>query len=215
MIMVLFGPPGCGKGTQAGIIAKDIEMPHLSTGDMLRDAVKSKTETGLKAASIMEEGKLVSDEIVINIIKDRICNSDCKNGFILDGFPRTLSQAKELDVMLNTENMKVDLVVDFSVNDEALISRIEGRFSCGDCGEGYNDHTKLPTKEGICDECGSSNFIRRKDDNRETVSKRLEAYYKDTLPILPYYKEKKVLHSIDGLADIDSVTTELMNLIKK
>ena len=178
MIMVLFGPPGCGKGTQAGIIAKDIEIPHLSTGDMLRDAVKSKTETGLKAASIMEEGKLVSDEIVINIIKDRICNSDCKNGFILDGFPRTVSQAKELDVMLTTENMKVDSVVDFSVNDEALISR-------------------------------------RKDDNRATVSKRLEAYYEDTLPILPYYKEKKVLHSIDGLADIDSVTTELMSLIKK
>ena len=215
MIMVLFGPPGCGKGTQAAIIAKDIDIPHLSTGDMLRDAVKSKTETGLKAASIMEEGKLVSDEIVINIIKDRICNSDCKNGFILDGFPRTVSQAQELDFMLTTENMKVDLVVDFSVNDEALISRIEGRFSCGDCGEGYNDHTKLPNKEGICDACGSSNFVRRKDDNRETVSKRLEAYYEDTLPILPYYKKKKVLHSIDGLADIDSVTTELMSLIKK
>ena len=201
--------------TQEGIIAKDIDIPHLSTGDMLRDAVKSETETGLKAASIMEEGKLVSDEIVIDIIKDRICNNDCKNGFILDGFPRTVSQAKELDVMLTSENMKLDLVVDFSVNDEALISRIEGRFSCGDCGAGYNDHTKLPIKEGICDECGSSNFIRRKDDNRETVSKRLEAYYKDTLPILPYYKEKKVLYSIDGLADIDSVTNELMSLIKK
>lgn len=215
MIMVLFGPPGCGKGTQAGIISKDIQIPHLSTGDMLRDAVKSKTETGMKAASIMEEGKLVSDEIVINIIKDRICHNDCKMGFILDGFPRTLSQAKELDVMLTKENMKLDLVIDFSVNDEALISRIEGRFSCGDCGEGYNDQTKLPTKDGICDACGSNKFIRRKDDNRETISKRLEAYYKDTLPILPYYKEKKILQSIDGLADIDSVTNELMSLIKK
>ena len=215
MIMVLFGPPGCGKGTQASIIAKDIKIPHLSTGDMLREAVKSKTETGLQAANIMEEGKLVSDEIVINIIKDRICHNDCENGFILDGFPRTLSQAKELDVMLGKENMKVDLVLEFSVNDEALISRIEGRFSCSDCGLGYNDHTKLPIQEGVCDECGSNNFIRRKDDNRETVSKRLDAYYKDTLPILPYYKEKQVLNSIDGLADIDSVTTELMSLIKK
>ena len=120
MIMVLFGPPGCGKGTQAAIIAKDIDIPHLSTGDMLRDAVKSETETGLKAASIMEEGKLVSDEIVIDIIKDRICNNDCKNGFILDGFPRTVSQAKELDFMLTSENMKLDIVVDFSVNDEAI-----------------------------------------------------------------------------------------------
>ncbi len=215
MIIVLFGPPGCGKGTQASIIAKDINIPHLSTGDMLREAVKSKTETGVKAASIMEKGNLVSDDIVISIISDRIGKNDCKNGFILDGFPRTLSQAKELDNMLQGENLKVHLVLEFAVNDEVLISRIEGRFSCGDCGAGYNDKSKLPAQNGICDECGSSNFIRRKDDNRETVSKRLEAYNKDTLPLLPYYKEKKLLHSIDGLADIDNVTNELMTLIKK
>ena len=215
MIVILFGPPGCGKGTQAAILSKDIDIPHLSTGDMLRDAVKSKTETGLKAASIMEEGKLVSDEIVVSIINDRICHNDCASGFILDGFPRTLSQAKELDVMLAKVSLKVDSVLEFSVNDEILISRIEGRFSCGDCGEGYNDQTKLPAKDGVCDQCGSNNFIRRKDDNRETVSKRLEAYNEDTLPLLPYYKEKKVLHSIDGLADIDNVTNELMRIIKK
>ena len=215
MIIVLFGPPGCGKGTQASIIAKDINIPHLSTGDMLREAVKSKTETGVKAASIMEKGNLVSDDIVISIISDRIGKNDCKNGFILDGFPRTLSQAKELDNMLQGENLNVHLVLEFAVNDEVLISRIEGRFSCGDCGAGYNDKSKLPAQNGICDECGSSNFIRRKDDNRETVSKRLEAYNKDTLPLLPYYKEKQVLFSIDGLADIDNVTNELMSLIKK
>ena len=215
MIVILFGPPGCGKGTQAAILSKDIDIPHLSTGDMLRDAVKSKTETGIKAASIMEEGKLVSDEIVVSIINDRICQNDCSSGFILDGFPRTLSQAKELDVMLAKESLKVDSVLEFSVNDEILISRIEGRFSCGDCGEGYNDQSKLPAKDGVCDQCGSNNFIRRKDDNRETVSKRLEAYNEDTLPLLPYYKAKKVLHSIDGLADIDNVTNELMRIIKK
>ena len=139
MIIVLFGPPGCGKGTQASIIAKDINIPHLSTGDMLREAVKSKTETGVKAASIMEKGNLVSDDIVISIISDRIGKNDCKNGFILDGFPRTLSQAKELDNMLQGENLKVHLVLEFAVNDEVLISRIEGRFSCGDCVDGYND----------------------------------------------------------------------------
>ena len=213
MIVILFGPPGCGKGTQAAILSKDIDIPHLSTGDMLRDAVKSKTETGIKAASIMEEGKLVSDEIVVSIINDRICQNDCASGFILDGFPRTLSQAKELDVMLAKESLKVDSVLEFSVNDEILISRIEGRFSCGDCGEGYNDQTKLPANDGVCDQCGRNNFVRRKDDNRETVSKRLEAYNEDTLPLLPYYKAKKVLHSIDGLADIDNVTNELMRII--
>ena len=215
MIIILFGPPGCGKGTQAGLIAKNNSYAHLSTGDMLREAVKDKTETGIKAAKIMEEGKLVSDEIVVNIIKDRILHKDCEHGFILDGFPRTLSQAKELDNMLSLKNMIVDLVIEFAVNDEALISRIEGRYSCNSCGAGYNDITRKPAKEGMCDQCGSGNFIRRKDDNRETASKRLEAYNKETLPLLPYYKDKKVLFSINGLADIGSVTDEIMSLIQK
>ena len=215
MIIVLFGPPGCGKGTQASIIEKDMKIPHLSTGDMLRDAVKSKTETGLKAAAIMEAGKLVSDDIVISIIKERIENNDCHNGFILDGFPRTVSQAKELDDMLQHKNLKVDLVIEFRVNDKILLSRIEGRFSCGSCGQGYNDQTNLPINDDKCDKCGSSNFIRRKDDNRETASKRLEAYNKETLPILPYYSNKQVLFAVDGLANIDNVTNELMSLIKK
>ena len=215
MIIVLFGPPGCGKGTQASIIEKDMKIPHLSTGDMLRDAVKSKTETGLKAAAIMEAGKLVSDDIVISIIKERIENNDCYNGFILDGFPRTVSQAKELDDMLQHKNLNVDLVIEFRVNDKILLSRIEGRFSCGSCGQGYNDQTNLPINDDKCDKCGSSNFIRRKDDNRETASKRLEAYNKETLPILPYYSNKQVLFAVDGLANIDNVTNELMSLIKK
>tara|TARA_B110000240_G_scaffold97504_1_gene110382 strand:+ start:240 stop:887 length:648 start_codon:yes stop_codon:yes gene_type:complete len=215
MISILFGPPGCGKGTQASLIAKKNNYAHLSTGDMLREAVKNKTETGIKAAKIMEDGKLVSDEIVVNIIKDRIVQKDCKHGFILDGFPRTLSQAKELDNMLSFNNMKVDLVIEFATNEDALLSRIEGRFSCNDCGAGYNDKTRMPMKIDVCDECKSSNFIRRKDDNRETASKRLEAYNKETLPLLPYYKEKQVLFSIDGLANIENVTNEIMGLMQK
>ena len=213
MIMILFGPPGCGKGTQASLIAKNKNYIHLSTGDMLREAVKNKTETGIKAASIMEQGKLVSDDVVINIIKERIEEKDCEHGVILDGFPRTLSQAKELDNMLLENNMNVDLVIEFAVNDEILLTRIEGRFSCSECGAGYNDESKMPLKEGICDECGSSNFIRRKDDNRETASKRLESYNRETLPLLPYYKDKEILFSIDGLANIEKVTNKIMSLI--
>ena len=214
MIIILFGPPGCGKGTQASFINKENNYPHLSTGEMLREAVRSKTETGLKASKTMEEGKLVSDNIVINIIKDRIEHKDCDDGFILDGFPRTLSQAKELDSMLSLKNLLIDLVIEFSVNDQVLINRIEGRFSCSECSAGYNDYTKLPKEDGICDQCGSSNFIRRKDDKKDTVSKRLEAYNKETLPLLPYYDSKKVLFSIDGLANIKNVTNEIMSLIK-
>ena len=215
MIIILFGPPGCGKGTQASLIAKENYYPHLSTGDMLREAVKFKTETGLIAAKIMEEGKLVSDDIVVNIIKDRIEQKDCENGFILDGFPRTIAQAKELDNMLLEKELLVNLVIEFSVNNEVLLNRIEGRFSCNDCGAGYNDHTRMPLKDGICDDCESSNFIRRKDDNKETASKRLESYNEETLPLLPYYKDKQVLFSIDGLADIKNVTNEIMSLIQK
>ncbi|MBT3939933.1 MAG: adenylate kinase [Pelagibacterales bacterium] len=215
MIIILFGPPGCGKGTQASFIAKENSYAHLSTGDMLREAVKSKTETGLKAAKIMEEGKLVSDEIVISIIKDRIEKKDCEHGFILDGFPRTIAQAKELDNMLSNNNIIVDLVINFSVNDEVLLNRIEGRFSCSGCGTGFNDETKMPREDGICDVCKGNNFIRRKDDNRETASKRLEAYNKETLPLLPYYKDKEVLFSIDGLSNIENVTKEIMSLIQK
>ena len=215
MIIILFGPPGCGKGTQAGLIAKKNSYAHLSTGDMLREAVKDKTETGKKAAKIMEEGKLVSDDIVVNIIKDRILHKDCEHGFILDGFTRTLSQAKELDSMLSQRKMMVDLVIEFAVNEEVLLSRIEGRFSCSECGTGYNDITKMPVKKEICDQCKGSNFIRRKDDNRETASKRLEAYNRETLPLLPYYKDKQVLFSINGLADIGNVTDEIMSLIQK
>ena len=215
MIIILFGPPGCGKGTQAALIKKNFGFPHLSTGDMLREAVKNNTKTGQLAAKIMEQGKLVSDEIVINIIKERIIKDDCRQGFILDGFPRTLSQAEVLDQMLQKLDRNVKLVIEFSVNDKVLIERIASRFSCKDCGAGYNDLTLMPKIDGVCDICGSHNFIRRKDDNKETASKRLEAYNEETLPLLPYYAEKNILFAIDGLAKIDNVANEIEELIKK
>jgi len=215
MITILFGPPGCGKGTQAAFIKEKYSFPHLSTGDMLREAVKNNTETGKLASKIMEEGKLVSDEIVVNIIKERVLNDDCLKGFILDGFPRTISQAEALDDMLNELSRKVDLVIEFVVNDKVLIERISGRFSCKSCGAGYNDVTFPSAKEGVCDKCGSNNFTRRKDDNKETASKRLKAYNEETLPLLPYYRNKNLLFSIDGLANIEDVSNKIEELIKK
>ena len=215
MIIILFGPPGCGKGTQAAFIKENYSFPHLSTGDMLREAVKNKTETGKLASKIMEEGKLVSDEIVVNIIKDTVSKEDCLEGFILDGFPRTILQAEALDGMLNELNRKVDLVVEFAVNDQVLIERISGRFSCKNCGAGYNDVTLPTNKEGICDKCGSKNFVRRKDDNKETASKRLKAYNEETLPLLPYYRNKNLLFSVNGLASIEDVSYKIEELIKK
>ena len=215
MIVVLFGPPGCGKGTQAAFIKKKYKFPHLSTGDMLREAVKNNTKTGKLASKIMEEGRLVSDEIVINIIKDRVLNKDCSEGFILDGFPRTISQAEALDEMLKDLNRKVNLVIEFTVNEQVLIERISGRFSCRDCGSGYNVITLPTATKGICDKCGSNNLIRRKDDNKETACKRLKAYNDETLPLLPYYENKNLLFSIDGLANIMDVSHKIEELIKK
>ncbi len=215
MIIILFGPPGCGKGTQASFINKDFNFPHLSTGDMLRDAVKNNTKTGQLAAKVMEEGKLVSDEIVVNIIRERILNKDCLKGFILDGFPRTISQAKALDLMLANLKKEVNLVIEFAVNDDILIERISGRYSCKNCGAGYNDVFLLPKKDGECDKCGSTEFIRRKDDNKETASKRLLAYNEETLPLLPYYRDKNLLSTLDGLASIEEVAIKIKGLIKK
>ena len=184
MILILFGPPGAGKGTQAQRLEKERGLVQLSTGDMLRAAVAAGTEMGKRAKEKMDAGQLVSDDIVIGIIRDRIAEEDCKGGFILDGFPRTVAQAEALDEMLEAQSLKLDHVVEMKVDDEALVDRISGRFACSDCGEGYHDTYKPTVAEGVCDNCGSSEFSRRKDDNRETVAKRLEAYYADTAPVL-------------------------------
>nr|WP_281501625.1 adenylate kinase [Kordiimonas laminariae] len=205
----MFGPPGAGKGTQAQRIEKAQGLVQLSTGDMLRAAVAAGTEMGKAAKAKMDAGQLVSDEIVIGIIRDRIQEADCKNGFILDGFPRTVAQAEALDEMLTAQSLKLDAVVEMKVDDEALVDRIAGRYTCAGCNEGYHDTNLKPKVEGVCDQCGSTEFKRRPDDNAETVGKRLKEYYAQTAPVLPYYAEKGILQQVNGMAAIDEVTAEI------
>ncbi|UTW56970.1 adenylate kinase [Kordiimonas sp. SCSIO 12603] len=209
MIIILFGPPGAGKGTQAQRIEKAQGLVQLSTGDMLRAAVAAGTEMGKAAKAKMDAGQLVSDEIVIGIIRDRIQEADCKNGFILDGFPRTVAQAEALDEMLTAQSLQLDAVVEMKVDDEALVDRIAGRYTCAGCNEGYHDTNLKPKVEGVCDQCGSTEFKRRPDDNAETVGKRLKEYYAQTAPVLPYYAEKGILQQVNGMAAIDEVTAEI------
>jgi len=209
MNLILLGPPGAGKGTQAEQISAKHGIVQLSTGEMLRAAVKAGTEVGLKAKAIIESGGLVSDEIVVGIISERIDQPDCANGFILDGFPRTLPQAAALETLLGTKGKTLDAVIEIKVDDEALVERITGRFSCADCGTGYHDKYKMPAVEGVCDKCGSTQFSRRADDNEETVRNRLMAYYRETAPLIGYYFAKERLKSVDGMADIDEVARQI------
>jgi adenylate kinase len=180
---------------------------------MLRAAVKAGSEIGLKAKAVMESGGLVSDEIVIGIISDRIEEPDCQNGFILDGFPRTLPQAAALEQLLNDKGKNLDAVIEIKVDDEKLVERITGRYTCADCGEGYHDTFRTPKIEGVCDNCGSSNFARRADDNEETLRNRLFAYYKETSPLIGFYYAKKNLVSIDGMAEMTEVTTTIKSIL--
>ena len=213
MIVILLGPPGAGKGTQAQRIESTQGLVQLSTGDMLRAAVAAGTEVGKKAKDFMDAGKLVTDEIVVGIIADRIDEDDCKQGFLLDGFPRTVAQAEALDNMLNQKQLKLDAVIEMQVDDEALVDRVTGRYTCADCNQGYHDVNLKPKVDGVCDNCGSTNFKRRADDNRETVSSRLESYHAQTAPLLPYYEAKGVLKVVDGMADIDDVTAQISNVL--
>lgn len=207
MNLILLGAPGAGKGTQAKLLVDAYGIPQLSTGDMLREAVANKTEVGLKAKAVMDAGKLVSDDIMNAIISDRISQGDCAKGFILDGFPRTLEQADALYHMLNDKGLKIDRVVALEVDDEALVGRIAGRYTCGNCGEGYHDTNKKPAKENICDRCGSSDFKRRPDDNADTLKARLMAYYKDTAPLMGYYHAYRTLKTVDGMGSIEAVSS--------
>ena len=213
MNIVLLGPPGAGKGTQAKRIQDEYGLVQLSTGDMLRAAAKSGSEIGKKAKAIMDAGKLVPDDVVIQLIAERIEEPDCQKGFILDGFPRTTTQAEALDAMLADKGLKLDHVIELEVDDDALVERISGRFTCARCGAGYHDRFHRPKKDGVCDKCGSTEFTRRADDKAETVKTRLAAYHAQTAPILPYYRAKGSLTAVDGMAAIDSVTKALETIL--
>lgn len=213
MKLVLLGPPGCGKGTQSKLLQDKLGIIQLSTGDMLRAEVASGSDLGQQAKAVMESGGLVSDELIIGMINGRVDQPDCTKGFILDGFPRTVPQAEALDEMFKTKGMTLDHVIEFEVDDAAMVTRISGRYTCGQCGEGYHDSFKKPAKDGVCDKCGSKDFKRRADDNAETVANRLEEYHAQTAPIAAYYERQGVLKKIDGMAEIDEVTGQLEKII--
>ncbi|SNT75278.1 adenylate kinase [Paracoccus seriniphilus] len=205
--IILLGPPGAGKGTQARKLVEDRGMVQLSTGDMLREARSSGTEMGKRVAEVMDRGQLVTDEIVIGLIREKLAEGG--KGFIFDGFPRTLAQADALGALLDETGMTLDRVIEMQVDDEALVRRITGRFTCGNCGEVYHDETKPTAKEGVCDVCGSTDLKRRADDNEESLKTRLLEYYKKTSPLIGYYYAKGKLASIDGLAAMEDVAAQI------
>jgi adenylate kinase len=206
MNLILLGPPGCGKGTQATRLRDKLGVVHLSTGEMLRAEVAAGTEIGRIVDGLMRAGALVPDDMIIGIIGSQFDSRGAADGFLFDGFPRTLPQAVALDKMLKDRGLKLDHVISLDVADEAMVVRITGRFTCAKCGEGYHDQFKRPKKEGVCDVCGSTEFVRRKDDTPETVRRRLAAYREQTQPLLDYYEGKGLVRHVDGMKDIDGVT---------
>lgn len=209
MIIVMMGPPGAGKGTQSARLQREHGLVQLSTGDMLRDAVDKKTDVGVKAKGFMDAGQLVPDQVVIDIIAERIDRQDCENGFILDGFPRTIPQAEALDGMLADRGREVHAALELKVVEHALVERVVGRFFCCNCGTFYHDQFNLPKVEGVCDVCGSKEFGRRKDDDEATVRERFAAYRAKTAPVLPYYQERGLLKQVDGLRSIAQVAQQI------
>ncbi len=209
MILVLLGPPGAGKGTQARRLTEGRRLPQLSTGDMLRAEIAGGGKLSSQVAAVMDSGGLMPDEIMTGIISNRIDSDDCANGFILDGFPRTTAQAEALDTLLASKGMALDAVLLLDVDEEALVERISGRFTCRNCGEGYHDSFKLPAVAGRCDKCGASDFERRPDDSADTVRERLRVYRGQTAPVLPYYEAKGLLRRVDGMAEIGEVAGQI------
>ena len=215
MNLILLGPPGAGKGTQAKILEQAHGFKQLSTGDMLRAAIAAGTEIGLKAKAIMDRGDLVSDDVILGIVAERMDKPDVAKGVVFDGFPRTPAQAQGLDAMLKKRGAKLNAVIEMKADDESLIKRITGRYTCAKCGAGYHDEFAKPKKVGTCDKCGGTEFARRPDDNEKTVRDRLQVYNKQTAPLVEYYRGQGNLHVIDGMAEIAVVTHAMEAVLAK
>ena len=212
MKIIMLGAPGAGKGSQASRIAKEYQLPHISTGDIFRANLKEETELGKRAKSFMDKGELVPDDITIAMLLERIHKEDCKNGYILDGFPRTIPQAEALKEALAKKDEKIDLALDVEASDELIIKRMAGRRTCPACGAIYHIVTLPPKTDGICDRCGAD-LIQRKDDNEETVKNRLKIYHEVTEPLISYYKKEGILEEIDGAEELDKVFEKVKRII--
>ena len=214
-VLILLGPPGAGKGTQARVLEEKFGLVQLSTGDLLRAAVASGSEAGQEAKAVMEAGGLVSDEIVLAILSDRLTQSDCARGVVLDGFPRTTGQAQALDDMLAATGQRINAAIALEVDDVKMVLRIAGRFTCGDCGEGYHDSFKPTKVDGVCDGCGGTNMTRRADDNAQTVMSRLDAYQAQTAPLITYYNDRGALRPVDAMGDIADISESIAKIVSK
>lgn len=211
--LIITGLPGAGKGTQAECIIEKYEIPHISTGDMFRSAIKNETQLGLEAKSFMDKGELVPDEVTNGIVKERLQEEDTKNGFLLDGFPRTMDQADALDKIMTDLDRTIDAVINIDVNPEVLMSRLTGRIICRNCGATYHKVNHPPKVEGVCDKCGSTDLYQREDDKPETVENRIRINQEQSAPILEYYSNKGLLHTVDGEIGIENVFSEVQNII--